>query len=228
MPSTCRNTRNRRGSALFLILLAVVLFAALYVAVTGSDRGNKDASTEKIGTLVGELSQNFALIENTITREMLINGTSPYGFDFAKSGITNAAANATCTNSNCRLFNQIPIFEFPSWSLTVSGIYYFNMIRIIDVGTNDPELVMFYSGSVTPSVCAAINKAFDASEINYNNAESFEWSPDYNSSRYTGTLTSMPLSFGVLGDTNTSLKGKKTFCVYSEGNLRVFHVLLAR
>lgn len=57
-----RMSHTERGNILFLILLAVVLFAALSYAVTSSMRGGgKDASDEKLSLMASEILNQVAL-----------------------------------------------------------------------------------------------------------------------------------------------------------------------
>lgn len=65
----------QRGNILFLILLAVVLFAALSYAVTGSMGGSgKNASSENVELKASSLLQYGSLMEQTVKRLMLTNG----------------------------------------------------------------------------------------------------------------------------------------------------------
>lgn len=74
---------KQRGNILFLILLAVVLFAALAYAVTSSLRaGGKDASSETIQAGAAAISQYVALLRSEVNRMMLINGCKPENFDW--------------------------------------------------------------------------------------------------------------------------------------------------
>lgn len=68
--------KRQRGNVLFLILIAVALFAALSYAVTKSTSGggNADSETQQIDIAV--YNQNIALLRTTIQRMMIINGLS--------------------------------------------------------------------------------------------------------------------------------------------------------
>ena len=93
---------TQRGNILFLILLAVVLFAALSYAVTqGMRGGGKDAGPEKFKTLASQILQNVSLMENTMMRAMTVNGVPGYGFDL--SGIASSAAAERSVISSVRM-----------------------------------------------------------------------------------------------------------------------------
>lgn len=66
--------RNERGNVLFLILIAVALFAALSYAVTSSTRsGGGDASSEKVETQYSRIA-NGLINGSTIVTRMRISG----------------------------------------------------------------------------------------------------------------------------------------------------------
>ena len=69
-----------KGNILFLILLAVMLFAALSYAVTSSVRGGgKNASEENISLFIDQVIQAANLLENNMIRAMLVDGVPEYG-----------------------------------------------------------------------------------------------------------------------------------------------------
>ena len=68
---------KERGNILFLILLAIILFAALSYAVTNSIRGGgKDISPEVAKARATELVEYFSGIRSAITRLQLTNNCS--------------------------------------------------------------------------------------------------------------------------------------------------------
>ncbi|MEQ8403606.1 MAG: hypothetical protein RKE49_00815 [Oceanicaulis sp.] len=74
----------RSGNVLFLILLAVALFAALSYAVTQSSRsGGKDISEEDARLAASQIIQYATLIEQTVTRLRLSNGCRDTQISFA-------------------------------------------------------------------------------------------------------------------------------------------------
>lgn len=73
-----RPNSSQRGNILFIILLAVVLFAALNYAVTQSMRGEgKSANSENVELAVSQLFQQASLYENTLRRFVMSSGLRP-------------------------------------------------------------------------------------------------------------------------------------------------------
>jgi len=82
--------KNARGNALFLILIAVALFAALSYAVTLSGRGNGGTARET-GTINAALITDYpASVRATVTR-MILSGTTANTLDYT-NGDTGAVA----------------------------------------------------------------------------------------------------------------------------------------
>lgn len=75
--------KSERGNVLFLILIAVALFAALSYAVTQSTRsGGGDASSETSLVNSAQITQYPASVKTAITRMIVSNSTSPYVLSF--------------------------------------------------------------------------------------------------------------------------------------------------
>ncbi len=70
------------GNVLFLILIAVALFAALSYAVTQSSRSGGNADREKLKTAASEIIQYGTAMEQAITRMRVINKTTPDQLSF--------------------------------------------------------------------------------------------------------------------------------------------------
>ena len=68
--------KQNQGNVLFLILIAVVLFAALSYAVTQSSRGSGNADEETLKLVASEMLQDAALMTQAVQRLMLIKGCS--------------------------------------------------------------------------------------------------------------------------------------------------------
>lgn len=76
--TTQNDRRSERGNVLFLILIAVALFAALSYAVTQSTRsGGGDASKETNLVNAAGITQYPASIKTAITRMIVSNSTDP-------------------------------------------------------------------------------------------------------------------------------------------------------
>ncbi len=228
-------TMNKeRGNILFLILLAVVLFAALAYAVTSSMRGGgKSATDEKARSLASAIIQYGSLVQNTVNRAMLVSNVPEYGFDFDDStGQSMVGANSTCTATACRLFafgtrdgliSPVKFGEeiidprrralFPSMGGGAGPDINFYMIQVLDVGTSLPDVVMVLMG-LKPEVCKAIN------EILWNDGASYGTEFFGAAELYQGALTSLPsvpATSAIYGNDSVYFKGKAAACTSREG-----------
>lgn len=87
---------HQRGNILFLILLAVVLFAALSYAVTSSMRGGgKDMGEEKLRTGAAAISQYVTLLRNEVQRLMLVNDCKVENLDWRHNYYKRVNGNVT-------------------------------------------------------------------------------------------------------------------------------------
>ncbi len=110
---------NEAGNILFLILLAVVLFAALAYAVTGSQKGQtKSGSSESASAAAGSIVQFAGDVETFMTRARVVDGVAADEFTFQVD--SNAAStsnyletsgsaspynnNSNCVRAACRVF----------------------------------------------------------------------------------------------------------------------------
>lgn len=76
---------NSRGNALFIILIAVILFGAMSYAVTQSERGGKSVDSEKERVEAALIAEYASLLQQTVQR-MLLTGTSASNLNFSSSG----------------------------------------------------------------------------------------------------------------------------------------------
>lgn len=109
MPLKIRHPHSQRGNALFMILLAVALFAALNYAVTSSMRGDgKSASEERMSAALAEIQQVVAAHRAAVNR-MILSGVDPTLIDPRYTGTAGAGSsgrvNAACTVPECRLYD---------------------------------------------------------------------------------------------------------------------------
>lgn len=81
MKAMFKKMKSERGNALFLILIAVALFAALSYAVTQSGRGGGSVGKEQALILAAQVTQFPSAVRTGVTR-MIITGTSVGNLDF--------------------------------------------------------------------------------------------------------------------------------------------------
>lgn len=78
--------KNQSGNALFLILIAVALFAALSYAITNSGRGGGGIDKETQALDAARLVQYAGAVERGIQRMAILNGTSATEISFHDNG----------------------------------------------------------------------------------------------------------------------------------------------
>jgi len=153
--------RNQFGNALFLILIAVVLFAALSYAVTTSGRGGGDIDKEKATLNVASLVQMTTLLRANADRMLLFGRTTKVAFQL--NDLVDVA-NPCITGPNC-LFaaegGDATVPDYPSGlSSATLGANYYNTgsgIAINNIGTvaNDAFITL---EPLTEHACNEINK----------------------------------------------------------------------
>lgn len=99
----------QRGSALFLILIAVALFAALSYAVTQTGRGSGNTKRENIQLAVSQALQQASSVKIGIQRVRIIEGGSENQITFIGphygASMNAAHANPYCTGTSCEVFH---------------------------------------------------------------------------------------------------------------------------
>lgn len=226
-------SRSReRGNILFLILLAVVLFAALSYAVTSSMRGGgNDASNEKDQLTASNLIEYAADIQSKLQRHMLINSLKWSQIEY------NANDNNTDCNSSVCMAQDMTQGAGINYAIPESAVnpftqtdpvyktYQLRFIQVPGVGTDKPELGLVVFG-ITPGVCKAINKLMKIN-ASYPGIESNIGSYTTVHSIYGATYSASDLERAVDGDnpkgfllalTGTStlspeFAGQRSFCV---------------
>lgn len=161
--------RRQKGNALFLILIAVALFAAVSYAVTQSGRGGADTSKETMRIDAVSLTEYAAQLRTAVTR-MLLTGTSFADLEFCSpadgacaysSGVDEFCA----TGANCVFAPEGGGAPKPSAAITgVPGFTLItlckDLINIQGVGTTANDIVFSYSflGSLDATFCSIVNQ----------------------------------------------------------------------
>lgn len=97
--------KSESGTVLFLILLAVALFAVLSYAVTSSTRSvGGDTSIEQNILLASQLTQYGTILENAIQRMRITNGCTDTQISFENPIITGYTNPAAPANYSCHVF----------------------------------------------------------------------------------------------------------------------------
>jgi hypothetical protein len=82
------------GNALFLILIAVALFAALSYAITQSGRGGGTASSQTALITAGQVTEEPADVRAAVTR-MVVTGTGPQSVTYTAAATANDVFDQT-------------------------------------------------------------------------------------------------------------------------------------
>lgn len=237
--SSSRNFfKQQNGNVLFLILIAVALFAALSYAVTNSNRTSSDSmSYERAKSCVAEIDSLFSSIQTGIAR-IKAKGYQDYEIDIStdvyksKSGTILNTANATCTSNDCRLYadkgGTVPPMLLSADCLDLTDNYFagsaaaghviFQALKIPDVGTPTENSLFARIIRINDAVCRAWNYREGLTSIASGPVPNPEWFGGTASSQsYNGTITSFPIENGTdhatLGTPVTATtSGKYTFC----------------
>lgn len=213
---------------MFLILIAVALFAALGYAVTSSSQSSGSGVSQESAKLCASRILQFGSgVQQTIER-MRISGNVPvYKLDFRTlirkkfDGTTLLAANLSCPaaeESECGVYMNIPFQTFETCSITTTnnlmgGHNLAQIAPIEGVGTPNNDVVLRFQG-IRPDVCAEINRAEGLPE------EIYDW-PAGAWQGMNGTITDTQLDgagyqhWGLSTDPSAPVAGHQIFCVAS-------------
>ncbi len=236
---------NTKGNALFLILIAVALFAALSYAITQSGRGGGNIDREQAAITAANITQYGSSLERGLQRMQIVNGCSDtqisFWHDSNGDGTEDASDNyynsSSPTNHSCHLFDAngggvtlrpasdfgADHFIFP-YDVCVSGAGTGYYPACASDGTSSEDII-FGLGEIDQAVCQAIVNNMGDGTINTDHGNS--WIP----TRYfTGTF-SEGFSISLLGG-GSGVTLPYSNCVLAEsapaGRYNYYHVLKAR
>lgn len=152
--------RNESGNALFLILIAVALFAALSYAVTQSGRGGGTIDKEQGLISASQITQFPAAVRTGVTR-MVITGTQVTALRFDTS--SPAGSDEVFASEGGGVILQDPpanIGSATAWGFKDASDatlgYYVRGVGT-DVSVSGREIIAYLDG-VSVGVCQQINK----------------------------------------------------------------------
>ena len=165
--------RSQSGNVLFLILIAVALFAALsYVVAKSSRNGNADSSNERMAADAAAFIEYTSGLQAHIQRMIVTGGAKFDGLNF---GALGRGWTQPCNQTKCSVFRDTggKYFAAPHLKNEYLIAPYQNsgqqfgdpaFVRVTNVGTNLAELVYYYQG-LTEKMCRTINKGLGLGDI---------------------------------------------------------------
>lgn len=162
-----KKTTNQKGNVLFLILIAVALFAALSYAVTQSSRSGGDASRETNILNAAQLTQYPTSIRTAVLR-LVIDGFQDTNILYTNPASIAAISSTEpyqvfATIGGGAIYQNAPTDMMQSGGVNPTGQWYINMdFEVPELGRTGVaqlagnELIAFLPG-ITESVCTRIN-----------------------------------------------------------------------
>lgn len=248
-PQISKSRKGEQGNVLFLILIAVALFAALSYAVTQSTRsGGGDASSEKSLVSSAALTQYPASLKTSILRMTVSNGIDMNNLNFEKPGTTDytalvpAATETGATAQTARARNAIfhpdgggATYTNPAKDVapanTLGWIFNANN-EVQDIGTSTPVAgttvtantadIMAILPDVSKGICDKVHEQLGIDKVYPTIA--LELTPmDTSTPGIFGTST------GNAKIKSTELNGQPQGCVLLSANrYAYYHVLIER
>jgi hypothetical protein len=208
---------KERGNALFLILIAIILFAALAYAVTRSTTGNNNAVSEKNETLYAQYAGIMNLAATEVTRLMLRGCVLS---DFVGSSNMVAPSNTACAfyANHGGPFPYTRSFVDPA----TQPILLFSKTAVPDIGTSAEDVVgniPLWGGEGQRSLCDLINLKNGITYV-----------PDMNNDSFyeNGSANDMGLTSGA--SLSAPFAGKSQGCFWdgANGYYFMYQVLIER
>lgn len=214
--------RDESGNIFFIILISIALFAALtnYALTSSSKNGGSDLSAEKINLMADEMIQVAGNARASFDRLRLTRNLPPEKIEYAKNN--TLTYNTACTSNSCRLHHPdgggfvngpapYNARYFPT--NTTSDDYLFRLIKVQDVGTSLPDIVLYIYG-IEPDVCEAINRKVGITGV----PGPIDLHPGNDSFVLSGAVLPTPGVLPTVSATvgeeaaGTTIKGKQMFC----------------
>ena len=157
--------KAQQGNVLFLILIAVALFAALSYAVTQSSRGGSDASKETDLINSAQITQYPTQVRTAVLR-MMIQGVSSTQLLFNKPAHLDDISDTPTygvfhPSGGEAVYQDAPAIFMDPDGPNATGEWFFNgNFSIGDIGTSDTEVIAFLPG-ITEAVCNKLNSELE-------------------------------------------------------------------
>ncbi len=240
-----KQTNYQKGNVLFLILIAVALFAALSYAVTQSSRSGGDASRETNILNAAQLTQYPTSIRTAVLR-LVIDGFQDTNilYNDPAAGFTAASEpfEVFATIGGGAIYQNAPEDVMQLGAGNETGTWFINMDfevpnlgRNVTGSINGNELIAFLPG-ITDSVCTRINLEGDVialpTDANPAISDDLTGTSDGDVSKNITLLTDYSSSTSVSLGTNltpaNALDGMPFGCFTTAGVNVLYTVILER
>ena len=194
---------SQRGSSLFIILIAIALFAALSYAISRSGQGTAGLSREKIRLLASDtIDIGNGLAEAVI--KLRLRGIADTKISF-ENAIVSGYTNAACSSGTCKVFDfdgggkdweTIPADINGGVEMGVTG-----NLAVQNMGSTAADLVMIIP-ALSSDICNKIN-----SLLGVDTSATPSVIASITANKFTGTYSGSPTSI-----TSSQLDGQKSGC----------------
>lgn len=236
------SNEDSKGNVLFLILIAVALFAALSYAVTKSTSGGGNANTEKLSLKVSEILQYSTGLKTAIQRMRLTNNCSDE--EISSHGSFwghNKYRHTPEVRDECKIFHpdgggvsyQAPSESWLDLSMSVNEnqkTWALSAEMVDDVGLDTAGVgtdLLMHMCCVPKDLCLKINKELGVPEYSDNPPQehdgihlNYEFVGDYS---YNGMLET--------GTRGRPFAGERIACIeegFTPGKYSFYQVMIAR
>lgn len=233
--------QSEKGNILFLILLAVILFAALSYAVTQSLRGGgTDASSEKNLVKSAQITQYPVGVRAAILR-MIVGGTdvTTLNFDppsvFGSMTAAQLALNVFHPTGGGAVFSMVPSEALATASSTQRWIFTMNY-GVPNIGTtaststNAGKELLAIAPNIDSTLCAKIDSQLGVTTVPTLSSTGVSVTSAASTQQEVQEFTYAPVYTANLTDGSTGLNDKPYLCVKNGSNSDYFyyHVLVER
>lgn len=226
--------QDQKGNALFLILIAVALFAALSYAITSTSRGGDGISREQSLIEATKLVDYANLLSNTIMRMRTVSGCSKTEINFENSyqvhpdfwgGSTNTSAPS---DGSCDVFGNNGAYYLDNYDIVFTSI-----VGVDGIGSAGSDLIMWFKRTSPTKhdedLCTALN---DHMKLDGTYEAGSTRTLDWYYARGAGlTYVDAPTTQMVIGeDGGTAFSGKPIGCLQGnsthDGDAKIFYFVL--